>query len=375
MRGRMIWAGILGMSLFTLSAYTEVPPLINYQGKLTNSLGAPVPDGNYTVKFCIYADSIGSDSLWCELQWSVQVTDGLFNVLLGSVDPIPDTVFTGPTRWLGIQVSPDPELTPRKPIVSVGYGFKSKLSDTANYSATAGYAFDISDSVVTSMKIQDGQVMNADIADNTVSSAKMEDGTIANVDISESAEIAPTKVSGTAWTSTNDGSGSGLDADMVDGLHAADIALLGQLRDQAYDIEPSVVGMVGLSKTISDITDGTSSTSHQFTSSQTSEDASYVEIDLGSVYTEGYITSIASIDVDGAASPGYYRLKVSHDGTTWTTIKWGMVYPADGEVSVTVEFDYIPRLGNGIRYVRHVIWTMGQPIYLRVYETIVMASD
>gem|GEM_PF-4301101 len=38
--------------------------------------------------------------------------------------------------------------------------------------------------------------------------------------------LSPDKISGTAWTGTNDGAGSGLDADLLDGKHAADFSIL-----------------------------------------------------------------------------------------------------------------------------------------------------
>ena len=46
-------------------------------------------------------------------------------------------------------------------------------------------------------------------------------GTVSDVQVASGANIAPSKISGTAWTSTNDGSGSGLDADLLDGQHAS----------------------------------------------------------------------------------------------------------------------------------------------------------
>jgi hypothetical protein len=35
-------------------APAEVPQMINYQGRLTDSTGAPVPDSNYQITFTIY---------------------------------------------------------------------------------------------------------------------------------------------------------------------------------------------------------------------------------------------------------------------------------------------------------------------------------
>jgi hypothetical protein len=54
---------------------------------------------------------------------------------------------------------------------------------------------------------------------NSVTSGMITNGVILNEDISSSAAIDPTKISGAAWTSSNDGAGSGLDADVVDGNH------------------------------------------------------------------------------------------------------------------------------------------------------------
>jgi hypothetical protein len=55
----------------------------------------------------------------------VTVEKGIFNVLLGSVNPIPDTVFPGDVRYLGVKVGGDPEMSPRKAIVSVAYAYRS----------------------------------------------------------------------------------------------------------------------------------------------------------------------------------------------------------------------------------------------------------
>jgi len=114
----------------------QVPQLINYQGKLTNASGAPVNDTVQMV-FTIYADSNGITSKWSETQTGVKVDKGVFNVLLGSVNPIPDSVFNGNVRYLGVKVGGDPEITPRKKMVSVAYAYKAFEADTANY-ARAG---------------------------------------------------------------------------------------------------------------------------------------------------------------------------------------------------------------------------------------------
>ena len=109
---------------------SEVPKLINYQGKLTTPQGAPL-DTTVSMQFSIYPDSTGGTPLWSETQLSVRVDKGIFNILLGSVTEIPDSVFSGAIRYLGVNVGDDPEMLPRKPIVSVAYCYRANNCDTS----------------------------------------------------------------------------------------------------------------------------------------------------------------------------------------------------------------------------------------------------
>jgi len=109
-------------------AQAEVPKLINYQGKLTTPQGALV-DTAVSMQFSIYSDSTGGDPLWSEIQASVKVDKGIFNVLLGNVNEIPESIFTGQIRYLGVKVSDDPEMIPRRAIVSVGYAYNTDMVD------------------------------------------------------------------------------------------------------------------------------------------------------------------------------------------------------------------------------------------------------
>lgn len=63
-------------------------PMINYQGKLTDSADSAVSDGNYNMKIRLCSDIDCSGVLWTESRTDldkVQVTNGLFSVLLGDV--------------------------------------------------------------------------------------------------------------------------------------------------------------------------------------------------------------------------------------------------------------------------------------------------
>jgi len=119
----------ISLVLFSANLSAQVPHLINYQGKLTTPAGLLI-DGNYSMTFNIYDLAVGGSSLWNETQPAVTVDKGVFSVLLGSVNSIPDSVFQyGAIRYLGVQVGADPEMTPLKEIVSVGYAINADMVD------------------------------------------------------------------------------------------------------------------------------------------------------------------------------------------------------------------------------------------------------
>lgn len=88
-----------------------VPGLINYQGRLADASGNPVPDGQYLIKFKIYGSQAGDDSIWSNGSRKVQVINGLFNYLLGDSVPLPNDLFSSDTtRFLGIKVGTNSRL-------------------------------------------------------------------------------------------------------------------------------------------------------------------------------------------------------------------------------------------------------------------------
>ena len=101
---------------------------IAYQGRLADAGGAPLT-GTYSMIFRLYNVATGSAPLWTE-QWtgpnSVQVSDGLFNVMLGSLASIPQAIVTGNANlWLGITVGADNEMLPRVQLGSVPFAVQA----------------------------------------------------------------------------------------------------------------------------------------------------------------------------------------------------------------------------------------------------------
>lgn len=110
---------ILGLSA---AAFAQVPRLISYQGRLTDSSDAPL-EGTYDVTFRIYDAEGGGALLWEETQ-SVLIQTGVFSIFLGGTTDL-DLAFDQP-YWLAIKVGSDSEMTPRQQIASSGYAIMAE---------------------------------------------------------------------------------------------------------------------------------------------------------------------------------------------------------------------------------------------------------
>lgn len=145
---------IIFVSLFLIvsSLPAQVPQLINYQGKLDSS-GVPI-SGPRNLTFNIYSVATGGTSLWTEIQSGVTVTNGIFNVLLGSVTTFPATVFGGTgDRYLGVTVGTGTEMSPRYRITSAAFSIRAANADG------------VADNSVTTTKIADNNVTAAKVLD------------------------------------------------------------------------------------------------------------------------------------------------------------------------------------------------------------------
>jgi hypothetical protein len=127
-----MFAVLIFILFATWNSQAQIPHTLSYQGILADSSGTPKPDGTYNFTFRLYGVSSGGSALWTETQ-SAQVKHGLFSAILGSVTPIPDAVSFDRQYWLGIQLSSEPELSPRTKLAAVGYAFNSSKADTARY--------------------------------------------------------------------------------------------------------------------------------------------------------------------------------------------------------------------------------------------------
>jgi microcystin-dependent protein len=117
---------ILSLSLASLKAQS-VPPLMNYQGHLTDESGQPLPNGVYRVAFKLYEEPTSGTPLWQEEQ-NVSVVVGRFNSVLGSVNAGLGNALNGSDRFLELTVVRDAAggtinraLHPRQQLLSAPY--------------------------------------------------------------------------------------------------------------------------------------------------------------------------------------------------------------------------------------------------------------
>jgi microcystin-dependent protein len=125
------------ISLVSLRAQS-VPPLMNYQGHLTDEAGQPLPNGLYRVAFKVFEGQTSGTPLWQEEQ-NVSVVVGNFNAMLGSVTAGLGNAFNGSNRFLELTVVQDASgaivnraLIPRQQLLSAPFAFQSASADIAS---------------------------------------------------------------------------------------------------------------------------------------------------------------------------------------------------------------------------------------------------
>ena len=190
---------LLFLTFAYITAQAQVPKTISYQGILTNAEGNAVSDGDYSIVFTLYNALTDGNNLWTETQ-TVTVTNGIFNVILGSVTPL-DLSFST-KYWLGLTIESGDELTPRTELTSTPYSLNTSS---------------IPNQIVTGEKVADGNLVRSinGLKDDVTLTAG------SNVNISETGNvitISATGGSGTEGVASVDGvSNNGGNIDLVAG--------------------------------------------------------------------------------------------------------------------------------------------------------------
>ena len=112
-------------------AQAQVPRKLNYQGFLTTPSGAPV-NTPQTLVARIYDVSSNGTALFTETHNPVTVSNGIFNILLGSVDTNtnPLNLSFSAQYYLGITVGTDAEMSPRRQLAASPYALRAVAAES-----------------------------------------------------------------------------------------------------------------------------------------------------------------------------------------------------------------------------------------------------
>ena len=113
--------------LFTSLSFAQFPHLISYQGKVTSLAGVGFTN-TINITFRVYDDENWGTLKWEETQVDVPVIKGLFDVQLGSVNPI--NLSFDEEYWLEIEMPGEDILDPRVKLTSSPYAYRTLYADS-----------------------------------------------------------------------------------------------------------------------------------------------------------------------------------------------------------------------------------------------------
>ncbi len=112
---------LLGMTTVSITVAQTLPSSFNYQGRLTDTAGTPMPNGNYQMVFSIWDAVTGGNQLWGSGNKTIALYKGLFTASLG---PIPTTALPAANTFLQVQLGTDTPM-PRIALGAVPYALRA----------------------------------------------------------------------------------------------------------------------------------------------------------------------------------------------------------------------------------------------------------
>ncbi|MDM8563155.1 hypothetical protein QUF54_07365, partial [Candidatus Marithioploca araucensis] len=135
---------------------------------LENTAGEPL-DATVNMTFALYAAAQGGSASWTETHQNVEVTDGVFSLILGNTTSFDDDSLEG-ERYLGVTVGSDPEMAPRQQLTSAFFAMRAGVADSVKAASVETEA--IADGAVTADKIAPQTITGDRIADGVTITAE-----------------------------------------------------------------------------------------------------------------------------------------------------------------------------------------------------------
>jgi hypothetical protein len=201
----------------------DPPRMMRYQASLADPSGTPIR-GTRNIRFAIYDAETGGAQIWSEGPRVLAINDGRLDVLLGEVTELPSSAMMTAVRWLEISVD-GAMVGPRQRLVSVPFALAAdRLGTKTLADVQSDVASDLTAHTANSSAHHAKTTDAAELTSGTLSVQRLGAGSI------PSAKII-------------DGTGSGLDADSVDGLQPAQICapyLAGTSVEATLDTDANV---------------------------------------------------------------------------------------------------------------------------------------
>jgi hypothetical protein len=228
---------IVLLSLFSLIVFTSVgmaaPAAVNYQGRLVDKTTGAALTGTVALEFSVFDAATGGILLWSETQSATLDSNGIFQVILGSGSTTSGSfdadLFIDDDCWLEIAVAGE-TMNSRQKFASVPFALQAEEAINASYLEkynSAAFVRKTETGVVDSKLIRDNSLTAADLAPNSVGTSEISSNAVRSEEILNGSVTAADLHDGTALSEIldDDGPGSGLNADLLDGNEAAAFAL------------------------------------------------------------------------------------------------------------------------------------------------------
>ena len=218
---------LLVTTLLTLTLFAQAPQKMSYQAVIRNSSGDLVTNHSIGMRISILQGTASGTSVYVETHTTTTNANGLATIEIGGGSIVSGT-FSG-INWASgsyfLKTETDPSggssysIVGTSQLLSVPYALDARISES------------VIDNSITSAKIVDGTIANADIGNNSVTSTKIADATIVDADLAANSvttekinvgAVTGTKIaqagatsgqvlkwSGTTWAPAADATGGG----------------------------------------------------------------------------------------------------------------------------------------------------------------------
>jgi len=215
------------LAALTLSVVAQAPQRLSYQAVIRNSSGDLVTNHSIGMRISILQGTASGTSVYVETHTTTTNANGLATIEIGGGSIVSGT-FSG-INWASgsyfLKTETDPSggssysIVGTSQLLSVPYALDARISES------------VIDNSITSAKIVDGTIANADIGNNSVTSTKIADATIVDADLAANSvttekinvgAVTGTKIaqagatsgqvlkwSGTTWAPATDATGVG----------------------------------------------------------------------------------------------------------------------------------------------------------------------